>query len=249
MTAMIAVIFLAVLFIRERPKEKLLPWLPGEASEDAKNIQAGNFKEIMTTVGKSIFKVDSLKLIAVMLLTSIAFGLYTSAMPKIASDLAGWSTQDYSSLSGTANLTAGFLCVFVFGFLANKLGRKKVILFLLVLQCILVGWALLDQGMWSTSAFVNTTGFSVISIKYGLTVALSAIAMGLCNLKVSATQFTLYMACSNLGLSIAYAIVGSLDKMGGYQALISAFACVTVIALIVAATLNENVESNLEIEL
>jgi PAT family beta-lactamase induction signal transducer AmpG len=248
MCAMVACIFLAALITRERPGEKILPWSSGQASTQAIEVQADNFKEIIVTVYRSVFKTDSLKLIAIMLLTSAAFGLYGSVMPKMSSELAGWSTQDYSSLSGSANLIAGILCVLVFGLLANKLGRKKYILILLLIQFAFACWALLDQSIWSTDAFVKTAGISVITIKYALSVATAAIAMNLCDIKVSATQFTLYMACSNLGLSLAYAMVGGLDALGGYLALISAFAAVTIISLIVAATLNVDSASKIAIE-
>ncbi|MFK7757975.1 MAG: MFS transporter [Flavobacteriales bacterium] len=237
MSALVGLIFLVALLIRERPDEKILPWLSGEASTKALEVQADNFKEILHTVYRSVITSESLKLIGIMLLTSMAFAFYTSTMPNMASELAGWTTQDYSALAGKANLLAGFVCVLLFGFLANKLGRKRFIMLLLVVQCALALWALLDRSLWSTDAFVNSAGVSVILVKYGLSVATAAIAMNLCNLKVSATQFTLYMACSNLGLSIAFAMVGALDDIGGFAALIMAFGGVSLLALLIAITL------------
>ncbi|NNK80688.1 MAG: MFS transporter, partial [Flavobacteriales bacterium] len=241
---LISIVFTAVLIIRERPNEKLLPWLPGEASEASKKLQVENLREIFTTVAKALLRVDSLKLIAVMLLSSISYGLFTSVMPKMANELAGWSTQEYSSLSGTGNLIAGFFCVFIFGILADRLGRKKIILSLLALQCLMIGIAMTFQDLWNTDGFITTAGVSVITLRYGIAVVVAAIAMSLCDLKVSATQFTLYMACSNLGLSIAYALVGVLDEMDGYFALLLAFAGVSVLALVMATTLNVGEETN-----
>ncbi len=239
LACLIGVVLIAVLLIRERPNEKILPWLPGVASEHSKNMQADNLKEIFIAVGESMFKMGSIKLISILLFSSISYGIYTSVMPKLAADLVGWTTQDYSSLSGTANIVAAILCVFVFGFLANKFGRKKLIIALLLLQCMLVGYALFDQNLWSTDRFVNVGAVAVISLRYGLIVAMAAIAMSLCDLKVSATQFTLYMACSNLGLSIAYSMVGVLDKMGGYFFTIAAFTGVSVLAFLIAFSLDD----------
>ncbi|MFK7758243.1 MAG: MFS transporter [Flavobacteriales bacterium] len=248
MAALVGLIFLAALLTRERPGEKILPWTAGQASQEVQAVQARNFKEIFLTVFRSIKGAESLKLIGIMLLTSMGFAFYTSTMPNLASELAGWTTEDYSALSGNANLLAGFVCLFIFGFLANKLGRKRFMIILITVQCALAAWALFDQSIWSTDTFVSSAGVSVILIKYGLSVATAAIAMQLCDIKVSATQFTLYMACSNLGLSIAYAIVGSLDEKGGFTALIMAFGVVYALALLVAVTLkgngkNENVQN------
>jgi len=228
-------IFFAALLTRQRPGEKILPWTAGQASQDVKAVQARNFKEIFRTIFRSIKGAESLKLIGLMLLNSMGFGFYTSTMPSLANDLAGWTTEDYSALSGKANLLAGFFCLFIFGVLANKIGRKRYILILLSAQCALVAWSLFNPNFWSTDTVVNSACVCVILFTYGLGVATAAIAMQLCDLRVSATQFTLYMAFGNMGLSIAYAMVGTIDEMGGFTALIMAFGAVNVLAFLVAS--------------
>ena len=237
LAGIMSIVVIAVLVVRERPGERILPWTSGNASEHSLEMQSDNIKEIVVLVLRALFTWNSIKLIGVLLISSVTYGIYTSVMPKLAADLVDWTTQDYSGLSGTVNLVAGFFCLFVFGWIADKIGRKQFVIILLVLQCLLIGWALADQAAWATDNFVRIGAFGVIIVRYGLIVPLAAIAMSLCNLRVSATQFTLYMACSNWGLAIAYSLVGWLDKMGGYEYHMIAFAAMTVLSLLVAFTL------------
>ena len=47
------------------------------------------------------------------------------------------------------------------------------------------------------------------------TVALLPISMRLCDEKVAATQFTIYMAISNFGISFGAFMLGQADRLGG----------------------------------
>jgi PAT family beta-lactamase induction signal transducer AmpG len=70
--------------------------------------------------------------------------------------------------------------------------------------------------------------------RYGLLTLIAAIAMSWCNPRVAATQFTLYLAFTNLGMAIAATLVGSLDKWGGFFASFAAYGLIALVALVVA---------------
>ena len=59
-------------------------------------------------------------------------------------------------------------------------------------------------------------------LSYLCTICLAAIGMRLCAPAVAATQFTLYMATSNLGRTLASASIGPLDALGGVPANVAA---------------------------
>ena len=64
--------------------------------------------------------------------------------------------------------------------------------------------------------------------------------MSLCNSRVSATQFTLYLAFTNLGMAIAATIVGTLNNLGGFFASFLAYGIIGLVALIIAFFMKED---------
>jgi hypothetical protein len=64
-------------------------------------------------------------------------------------------------------------------------------------------------------------GFYTLFVLY--TISVFASAMQLCWKRVAATQFTLYMAMSNLGLSVGAALLGPLTARFSYPTVILAF--------------------------
>ena len=63
--------------------------------------------------------------------------------------------------------------------------------------------------------------------------------MSLCNPRVSATQFTLYLAFTNLGMAIAASVVGILDQLGGFEACMLAYGGISIVALFIALFLKK----------
>jgi len=65
-----------------------------------------------------------------------------------------------------------------------------------------------------------------------LTVATFATGMGLCWKRVAATQFTLYMAISNLGRSLGASLMGPLRNLMPWEYVILSFAGFAALMLI-----------------
>jgi PAT family beta-lactamase induction signal transducer AmpG len=62
-------------------------------------------------------------------------------------------------------------------------------------------------------------------------VALLPIAMRLCDLTVGATQFAIYMAVANLGITVASALLPGLYALGGYRAMFAFVALAYALAV------------------
>ncbi len=237
LAAVVGLAFIVMLFVRERPNEKLLPWLAGEASVQAKSLQINDMKEIVLTAGKSMLNIPSLKLVAILFLISLNYGIYLNIFPKLSTDLAELNTASISYIGGIASLVAGFVCIFMVGTLGSKFGRKQIIVLLLLIQCAMIGVGMFFQESWGQLGFLYTIAILAASTRYGLLTLIAAIAMSLCNLRVSATQFTLYLAFTNLGMAVAASIVGSIDQMGGFVASFLAYGGIAIVALMIAFTL------------
>ena len=69
---------IVMLFIRERPNEKLLPWLSGKASEQSELLHIHNIKDIISKALKAMSNVLSFQLIVILFLISLNYGIYIS---------------------------------------------------------------------------------------------------------------------------------------------------------------------------
>ncbi len=237
LAGVVGLAFVVMLFVRERPNEKLLPWLVGEASVAAKSLQINDMKEIVRTAVKSMLNLPSLKLISILFLISFNYGIYLNIFPKLSADLAALDTASISYMGGIASLVAGFVCIFLVGTLGSKFGRKQIIILLLLVQCVMIAVGLLLQASWGQVSFLYTIAILAASTRYGLLTLIAAIAMSLCNLRVSATQFTLYLAFTNIGMAVAARIVGGLNEAGGFVGSFLAYGGIAVVALLIAFTL------------
>jgi len=239
LAGIIGVAFFVMLFIRERPKEKLLPWLPGEASELSERLQVDNMKEIIQSAVKAMWNLPSLQLIIILFLVSLNYGIYLNIFPKIATDIAGLDTANISYIGGVASMVAGVVCIFVIGMFGERFGKKNIILVLLFIQCGMTIFGLLIQTQWHQLSFLYCIAILTAVTRYGLLTLIAAIAMSLCNARVSATQFTIYLAFTNLGMAIAATIVGSLNELGGFFASFLAYGVIAFFALMIAFSLKD----------
>ncbi|MFK7799312.1 MAG: MFS transporter [Aureispira sp.] len=239
LAGIIGIAVLVMLFVRERPNEKRLPWLRGEASALSKQLQVHDMKEIIRSAVKAMWNVPSLQLVAILFLISLNYGIYLNIFPKIATEIAGLDTANVSYIGGVASMVAGFVCIFVIGTLGDRFGKKKIMIALLIIQCVLTVVGLTLQAQWGQLSLLYGVAIVTAVTRYGLLTLIAAVAMSLCNPRVAATQFTLYLAFTNLGMAIAATLVGRLDQWGGFFASFSAYGVIALVALSIAFFLKD----------
>ena len=213
----ISIIILVPVFLSERPGEKLLPWTKGEASKAAENIQLHSWKGIF----KSLYKVFFLPVSFIMGVAAFSYsvgrGLIDTVLPVFTVQELGWADTDYSQIFATANLISGILGMIIGGFLIDYFGKVKMISVYMSLLILLACAMSFLKTFWQNDIFV--TGF-IVCFYILLTftnIAIFASAMQLCWKRVSVTQFTLYMAISNLGLAAGAALMGQLKGFLDWQ--------------------------------
>ena len=94
------------------------------------------------------------------------------------------------------------------------------------------------SNLWANENFV--IGFVIvfyILVTFN-TIAIFATAMRLCWKRVAATQFTLYMAISNLGLAVGAGIIGPLTEMFEWKYVILTYILFALIMLILMRFIN-----------
>ena len=226
------------LLLRERPGEKLFPWTKGETSKAAEQIQLHSWKIIF----KSLIKVFFLPVSLMMGIAGFSFmigrGLIDTLLPVFTVQELGWADTHYSSIFATATLIAGVLGMFVGGALIDFFGKVRMMSIYLILLILLISALSFFKIFWSNEVFV--TGFIIgfYSLLTFTTIAIFAAAMQLCWKRVAATQFTLYMAISNLGLAVGAAIMGQLKELFNWEYVIIVYILFAAIMLVMIRFIN-----------
>lgn len=232
LAVIVAFIMLVPLLIRERPGEKLLPWTAGIASAEASKMQLHDFKTIFKSLFKVFFLPSSLCMGVAFFLFNMCVSLLETVLPVFTIQEIGWTNAQYANLFSTTSLISGFLGILAGGALADFFGKRRMMsIYLFLFIVVMVVMAFL-KAYWAADYFI--TGF--IGLYYTLYVFISiasfAIGMQLCWPRISATQFTLFMAMANLGRSLGAALLGPLKSLLPWEDIFLVAALIALSALI-----------------
>jgi MFS transporter, PAT family, beta-lactamase induction signal transducer AmpG len=223
-SALVFLIMLIPLLIKERPCEKKLPWSKkGGISRNAAKIQMQSWKAVFL----SLFRVFVLPVSLIMGIAAFSFsvgrGLMDTLLPVFTVQHLGWTDGAYSQIFSVVNLASGILGMFVAGALIDLFGKIRMIRIYLVLLITVVLTAVLLKSYWDQPAVITafiTTFYILVTFT---TIAIFASAMNLCWKRISATQFTLYMAISNLGLATGAWLLGLLSNILSWEYIMAAY--------------------------
>ncbi len=217
LSAAVSIIMLVPLFLRERSGEKLLPWTSGQTTPGVAKIQLHSFAQIF----KSLFSVFILPSSLLMGIAFFSFntgvGLIDAVFPVFTIQKAGWSNENYSHIFSTVNIVSGLMGMVAGGFLSDKFGKRRMIsIYLVVLLALFAGMFLL-KSFWNRE-FIITGFMALYYVLYVfITIGSFAIGMELCWCRVAATQFTLYMAISNMGRAVGASLLGPLKNAFAWE--------------------------------
>ncbi len=232
LSAAISVIMFVPLLFRERPGEKLLPWTEGVVSENSVQLQLHSW----ATIFKSLWSVFILPFSLLMAVISFCIGTTVSYMntllPVFTVQALGWTNEMYSNINAVSSIIGGVLGMFVGGSLVDLFGKKRMLSVYLLTAIVIATIMCFSKMYWSHYWF--SAGFVVLyNVVYVfIMVGFLAIGMELCWKKISASQFTLYMAISNFGWVTGSAIIGTVREQFSWQYCILAFAFLAAIALV-----------------
>lgn len=232
-------ILMVPIFIRENLGEKITPWTKGHASLKTKKAQVRNLKQIFYNLRKVFFLPSSLILGVAVFIMSIGYGLMETLLPVFTIQEIGWTNVRFSEVTATANIIAGLLGMFVAGALVDYFGKIKMLNLFLWISVVLILLLILGKQYWNTKYFVPGFIISYYILYTFQLIAIFSIAMELCWKRISATQFTLYMAISNLGRATGAGFLGEIKTFfTTWEFVISIYAIAAVIMLIFISKVN-----------
>ena len=213
-----------ILVLRERPGEKLLPWHDGEPSAHSLGYHAGAWRPIMVGVFHAMARRDTLLFIAGPFFSSMTLGIYYGLAPLLGTRELGWSDADVSAMNGMGSLLGAVVAVLFTGVIADRLGAKRTAIgvYALILALALAMWG--ARAHWGAPGVFTAFMLIFLVLDTSTRVCGCAVSMRLCTPSVAATQFGLFMAIGNFGTSAGAAMIGTLEKWGGLDAMLIAMA-------------------------
>jgi len=234
-------IILIPIFFRENIGEKIMPWSKGAASKISLEKQMKSWRVIFKSLFKVFFLPTSLIMGVAVFINSIGNGLMDTLLPVFTIQEVGWTNSDYSQIMAIANIVAGLSGMFIGGALVDIFGKKKMMSIYLIALIILIISMAVFSNYWPSTFFVPTFIISYYILYTFLTIAIFASAMELCWKRISATQFTLYMAISNLGRAIGAGYLGVFkDFLVKWEYVILIYAVASIIMFVLLRYMNFN---------
>ncbi|MFN3873950.1 MAG: hypothetical protein ACK4R9_13205 [Ignavibacterium sp.] len=128
-------------------------------------------------------------------------GLIDTVLTVFTFQELGLADTQYSQVFAIANLISGTSGMIIGGFLIDHFGKAKIITVYLILLILPIATMSFLKSFWNSELFVTAFIIGFYILLTFTTIAIFVSAMQLCWKRFSITQFTLYMAISNLGLS------------------------------------------------
>jgi len=206
----VGLIMMVPIYFTERPGEKTMPWTKGKANTKSKRTQLKSWIQIL----KSLYRVVRLKASIIFGIASfiigIMYGLMDTLFPIFTVQELGWTNTSFSNVFSIASIIAGVLGMFIGGYLVDYFGKIKMLILYLGIIAVVITTFALATNFWNNNLFIYVFIVTYYTLYTFLCVAVFASAMHLCWKTVAATQFTLYMALSNMGRASGSALLGVL---------------------------------------
>ena len=198
--ASLAVIFLFVAIVRERPGERLMPWSAGQATDRAEMAKR-NMLTILKDLTRVLFLPMSLILVMVEFINRVRDGIAVTVFPVFAVQELGYSAAEYTAFNGYVGLATAVMGAML-GFLVDRHGAKRFLLLAFAGSAATHLATGLLPMFWTTPGFL----FPMAGLAYLFTqlifVATIALFMNLCWSRIAATQFAIYMSLANLSRTV-----------------------------------------------
>ncbi len=221
------------LLLRERAGEKILPWMQGTISQYGKRVQLHSWSQIFSSLWKAITLPSSLLLLLFGYIHGITYGLFDAIMPVLTVQDLAWTDTGFSNLAATAGIFGGLTGMILGGMAIERVGRIfsiKIFLGCYFIVVVVMGFI---EPLWQQDWVIQTYTVTIYTIRTLILIALFALAMSFCWKPIGATQFALYMAVANLGLSSGAALLGPLKGFLNFSQVFFALGVITLLSLVV----------------
>lgn len=235
--AIMACVTAYLVWIRERQGERRLPWTPGQIHEASRQYQDQAWWPLAKDAFRLLVRPNSLQFVLVTFIIGAGYGTMTVAVPLIAANFAGWNEAQLGSANGIAQLSAALVTISLGGYLTARVGMKwfQVVTLAIFAAAILLFLSL--QGLWSSGTIMTAIVVGWTVLYFLLSAPQAAITMSFCDPKTGASQFSIYMAFSNQGISFAGFTFAFVQGFGGIPAVLGVMCAGMLVAMLLVVFL------------
>ena len=199
MIIVIMVISLLPLLTIERRGEHL--FIPNERGKGDSNAGGPSFKMIFIRLFVAFRSVPALSTAVIALCGTAAAGILSPIGTQLFVGDLEWSEEKYGNITGGVAVFAGLGGAVLGGFLADKFGPRKIAAISTVAYGMLLTGFGVAETIWAQD-FITVPYLVTESLLQGcFATSVIAICLGVSHPAIAATQFTAYMAMSNLATS------------------------------------------------
>ena len=209
----VAFIILVPICFRERRGEKLMPWTKGKPSKESEKAQLRSWKQIFKSIYKVIILPSTIYMGIAASIIGIMYGFMDTILPIFTIQELGWTNTYYSQVFSITSIGGGVFGMFVGGALVDFFGDKKMIIIYLIIIVLLISCMAFLPDFWKYDKFIFSFILLYVLFYTFLCIGIFAASMKLCWQVVAATQFTLFMALSNMGRAVGSGLVGTLKEI------------------------------------
>ncbi|MBA2320758.1 MAG: MFS transporter [Deltaproteobacteria bacterium] len=165
------------------------------------------------------------------ILTPAGYAMIGPAMSRMTRVDLALSEERIAFLSGTVDPVAGVIGALLGGIVADRLGARRAIGFLMVLLSgTLAVWAAADD-LWPSWPFLVTWTFAFQLFVNAYSAATLGLFMSLSNPRIGATHFAVYMAATNLTYAWTAPFGGEISDRYGIAVLFGVAAAIQVVTI------------------
>ncbi|MGD2167196.1 MAG: MFS transporter [Gammaproteobacteria bacterium] len=178
--------------------------------------ESGKLGVIGADLARVLFLPASLLMLCVAFIFRFADGFWITLAPIVVVQELGYDSTQYSSF---ISLTRFIAAMAGLG-LGQFIDKRGIKLFYGIAMALYGGIALsvgLTEFAWSSPYYLVVVGFLQAFIYQGVFISFIASSMNLCWVKVSATQFAIYMAWANPGRSFGAGSLAALQDTFSYS--------------------------------
>jgi PAT family beta-lactamase induction signal transducer AmpG len=145
----------------------------------------------------------------IMLLQNIAGGLLSAVSPVLFAQQLGWKDTEYGKMAGGWSLAAGFVGSLFAGFIADKVGHRRLAaISIAALGAVWLGFAL-GEPLWTNRMFDDALFLLEPFAQSMMVVSLWALCMDTTTKQTSTTQFALYTSFMNASTLIGTKVLAA----------------------------------------
>ncbi|WP_394728446.1 MFS transporter [Altererythrobacter sp. GH1-8] len=209
----------SALLIRERKGEKLLPWMPGEASAEAQAVKLDAWLPILKEAFKSLMRRDVLIFVALVMSYGAHQTISDNSIALFAANSLGWGETRLNTLGGILNLVGAGICLSVGGWLVDRIGPMKMALMTGLPAAALYIAFVLNDGLWQNSTVFTGWYFTSGLLITQFYLTMLVVTMRVTDEAAAATNFNLLMGAFALGGVVSGLVLGQIDDWAGFYSL------------------------------